>query len=845
MKISLNWIKQFTDINLTIEELIHKLGSQLGAVEGFENLSEIYKDVLIVRVVESIKHEEADKLNVCKIDDGGKSQGIDRDENGLIQVVCGAPNVRSGMLVAWIPPKAIVPSTFHKEPFQLEARELRGKISHGMLASQKELSIGDSHEGLLEIDIDVEPGTSFASTYQLDDYVIDLENKMFTHRPDCFGILGIAREISGIEGIQFVSPDWYKANVSEPIVDEQRLTVNVENQIPELAARFVALAIDNVQIKPSPILMQSYLSRIGIRPINNIVDITNYMMVLTGQPLHAYDYDKCQQLDSSKDSPTIIVRHANKNEKLTLLNGKEIELNENDITIANNNQAIGLAGIMGGSLTEVDAKTTRIILECATFGMYEIRKSSMKHGIFSDAVTRFTKGQSPKQNMAIALKSLSLIYELSGGTLAGSIVDIKPNSFTNPTITITADFVNDRLGTSFSMNDIGDILSRVEMGIEYNQDNIVISSPFWRTDIEIPEDIVEEVGRLHGYFKLNNNLPKRSISPSIRNKYLDLHTTIRSLLSAAGANEIVGNSFVHGDLLAKINQNPLMAYQLSNAISPELQYFRLSLTPSLLELIYPNIRSNQVVSENNEFALFEIDKFHSKGSVDNESLPNENRSLSFVFSADSKTAKKKYDGAAYYMAKKYLTLIADKYNLPIKLVPLDQYDQDQLNDAISSQVIAPYDANRSAIVSIDNKFYGIIGEYKKTIKKNLKLPEFTAGFEVNLDIFNNASTNSRYKMLPKFPKIHQDICFKVSSELKYSDLFTDLWNQVEIAKPENTFFEIGALDIFQKEDDPSHKQVTFRLLISAYDRTLTSELINKLIDTISNNMLEKLSAERI
>jgi phenylalanyl-tRNA synthetase beta chain len=717
-------------------------------------------------------------------------------------------------------------------------------MSHGMLASAKELAIGDNHEGLLEIDVNVEPGSSFAETYKLNDYIIELENKMFTHRPDCFGILGIAREISGIEGLQFVSPEWYKEIVMMPVAGQEILNLEVENQIPELVPRFVALAINNVVVRPSPIQIQSYLSRVGIRPINNLVDVTNFMMVLTGQPLHVYDYDKLKS-ESSDETPKIVICKAQKNEKLNLLNGKQISLENDDIAISLGHKVIGLGGVMGGSKTEVDKNTKAIVLECASFDMYSIRRTSMKYGIFSDAVTRFTKGQSVRQNLAISLKSLSLILELAGGQLASPVIDNKTEIGNLNQINITAGFINSRLGSHLSLEEIKNILCHVEMKVEVNQEELNLTPPFWRTDIEIPEDIVEEVGRIHGYSKLEDKLPIRSIKPALKNSNFELNNELRNVLSSAGANELEGNSFVHGDLLRKVNQNPEIAYMISNAISPDLQYFRLSLTPSLLESVYPNIRSNQVVSEDNEFGLFEIERFHSKADLNHESLPNEHRSLAFVFSADSKTSKRKYDGAAYFMAKKYLHLILDKYNLAIQLLPLTQVSSDILQNQVIAQIIAPFDVNRSAVIMSDDVCYGIIGEFKTSTKKSLKLPEFTSGFEITLNLFDLQSSKTKYKNLPKFPKIHQDICFRVPSQLSYTNLFSALWDEIEKNKPDNTYFELGALDIFKKPDQEEFKQITFRLLISAYDRTLTTDLINELVSKVANKLNELIGSELI
>src|SRR6266550_3157939 len=295
MKISVEKLKQLgaSELDGPIDDLVQKIGAQLGAVEEVIDLGQRYQGVLAAKVVSCTDHPNADRLHICKIDDGGRAEGVARDQDGHVQVVCGAPNVREGLTVAWLPPGTTIPSTHGKEPFVLEAREFRGVLSNGMLASAKELGISDDHEGILEIEEDVAPGTPLAEVYKLNDHIIDVENKMFTHRPDCFGLLGIAREVNGIRQLPYTSPDWYGAGTGNlEFGTGEELALVVRNELPELVKCFVAVPMSNVSVKPSPAWLQSELMRLGMRPINNIVDLTNYYMVLTGQPLHAYDYDK-------------------------------------------------------------------------------------------------------------------------------------------------------------------------------------------------------------------------------------------------------------------------------------------------------------------------------------------------------------------------------------------------------------------------------------------------------------------------------------------------------------------------------------------------------------------------
>src|SRR5882757_6459132 len=327
MKISLNSIRGFNKRYETtgdiapngVDDLVEKIGAQLGAIEETEDFGSKYDGVVIVKVVSCVDHPNADRLHVCTIDDGGVTPDVKRDESNYVQVVCGAPNVREGMTVAWLPPGSTVPESANKDPFVLEARELRGVISNGMLASPKELALSDSHEGILEITDEVTPGTAFADQYGLrNDVVIDIENKMFTHRPDCFGFLGVSRELAGIQSMPFKSPEWYTPNPDFPKVETDELPLEVRNELPTLVPRFTAITMRDVQVGPSPLWLQIELAKVGQKSINNIVDYTNFFMLETGQPLHAYDYDKVKAL-SGGDHATIIVRHPQEGEKITLL----------------------------------------------------------------------------------------------------------------------------------------------------------------------------------------------------------------------------------------------------------------------------------------------------------------------------------------------------------------------------------------------------------------------------------------------------------------------------------------------------------------------------------------------
>lgn len=837
MKISVNWLKQFTDVDCSVDELVKKIGAQLGEVEEVISLGERYKDIVIAKVISCEKHPDADKLSVCKIDDGGKTAVVSRDENGWVQVVCGAPNVREGLLVAWIPPGAIVPSTYDTEQFKLEVRPLRGVDSNGMLASGKELGLNEDHEGILEVDIDCTPGTSLIKAYELDDYIIDIENKMFTHRPDCFGILGVAREVAGIQHIKFTSPEWYTMPLSlTPMA--KTLKLNVTNDIPELAPRFMMAPISGVKVGPSPTYIQSYLNRVGINPINNIVDITNYVMYVTGQPLHAFDYDKVAGQDNA-ETATIVVRKPKKGEQITLIKGRTIEPGKDTIMIASKSRLLAVGGVMGGADTEIDSDTTNIILECATFDMYNIRRTSMAHGLFTDAVTRFNKGQSPLQNDKVLAYAGRLMCDLGGGEFAGKAHDIKHSLFKEPTIELTADFVNERLGEKISATDMARLLTNVEFDVVHSGNKLSVTPPFWRTDVEIPEDVVEEVGRLYGYDHLPQELPERRVAPAQKDPLLEFKATLRDILSAAGANEVLTYSFIHGDLIDKVGQDRKNAFQISNALSPDLQYYRLSLLPSLLDKVHANIKAGQ-----SEFAIFEMNPVHGKDLVDKDKLPIEDYRLALVFAADDKAAKANHSGAPYYQARTYAEQLLNELGISATFEPAGSHNPKQ---PISQAAIAPFDKNRTAIIkNTDGEFIGEIGELKSIVRKRLKLPKFVAGFELDLKQLLKLAKPRGYQPLSRFPSTEQDISFKVPGDITYKQLFDVVWSELVLSEQEHGYeTAVSPLDIYQPEKDKLHKHIALRVKLAHHSRTLTTREVNKLLDSVSGAASAKLKAARI
>ena len=830
MIISINWLKKFIDISLPIDDLATLIGARLVEIESVEDLGTKYKDVIVAKVVESQPLEGSDHLNLTKLDDNSKVLGVERDANRLVQVVCGAPNVRYGQLVAWLPPGTIVPETIGDvEPFVLSSKNLRGVMSNGMIASAKELDLFDEHTGILELDQDVAPGSSFAEAYELNDYLLDIENKSLTHRPDTFGVIGFAREVAAITGKSFKTPDWLantNPEFSEKHGDIQTLSVTIDE--PKLSARYQAVVLSGANgSAQSSVQVQTYLARSGVRPISAVVDVTNYLMLLTGQPLHAFDYDKLCALNNGKADIHVRVGRGD-GDTLKLLDGRVVTLTLDDIVIANGDIPVALAGAMGGQATEIDSSTKNIIVESATFNLYNLRGTQMRHGIFSEAITRFTKGQPAALTAPVLAEAVRLMGEWSGAERVSDVAEAYSDQSSPVLVELSIDKINTTLGTTLEAQDVISLLQSAEFIVETHGDLISVTSPYWRTDVNLNEDVIEEVGRLYGFGNINATLPTgdfRAVEPS---NFEQLKSTIRNLLVRAGANEVLTYSFVHGDVLQKASQKVEDSYRITNSISPDLQYYRQTLTPSLLGLVHPNSKQGY-----DDFAVFEINKVHPKPhGLTDEGVPKEIDMVALTVN------RKKMDvGSPYYLAKKLLDYLGQSLGLELVYTAIETEPD--------YPVTAAFEYRRSAYVT-DRKtstFIGIIGEYKKSVMRGFKLPDYSAGFEVDARALLAATQKigNIYSPLSRYPSSARDICFKVESSVSYQRILDEVSNVLVASGLENT---ITPVDIYQPSDTTT-KNITIRIKLTPHNRTLTGDEVNILVNQVTESVMDSTGASVI
>lgn len=829
MIVSINWLKKYADIDLPVAELAKLIGSRLVEVERVVDLGARYQGIVVADIKSAEKHPDADKLNIYQADDGGVTPGVPRLDNGYVQVVSGDRSIRTGDKVAWLTPGSTVPASFgESEPFVLGSREMRGQISHGMFGSGKELGLNGDDSSVMKLDTEARAGTPLVSAYELDDYLLDIENKSLTHRPDCFGIIGFAREVAAIAGNIFTTPEWLLA-LEPQLAELGSGLLDVEASVRDDAAcpryQLVALrGVDNT--KQSPIVIQSYLQRVGIRPISAVVDITNYLMYVTGQPLHAFDYDKVAA-SHPHGKAEIVVRLSRQGEQLGLLDGRTITLSDEDIVICAGDKPIALAGAMGGNSTEIDDSTSNVLLESATFDLYRLRTTQMRHGIFSEAITRYTKGQPIELTAPVLASAVRMLCDVTGGERASEIIDIHPPTKKLSPIPVSLRHLNGVLGTDLDVESVTEVLGRVEIPADLRGgDELSVKVPYWRADLHIAEDIIEEIGRLRGFDTIDLKLPLRTIAATDLSAYDKLRHKVRHTLARAGANEVLTYSFVPGRLLQNAGQKPEDSYRIVNALSPDLQYYRQSLTPSLLSKVHANVRAGY-----KEFALFELNKVHTKLQAMDGDVPGESGMLALTYVGSDKAVRE--CGAPFYQAKRLLEYMSEELGMKLAYKKMD--------NGVSLPLTAPFDPGRSAAIHDmrDGELIGIIGEYREEVQRAMKLPGYTAGFEVSTAALEAADRPGvRYVPDSRYPGTVRDMTIEVACDVPFSEVYEAIYSRLSDSPLDGS---LEPRDIYAPEQ-AAKKRLTIRIALAARDHTVTSDEANELIDSIGSRLVKDFSA---
>lgn len=811
MRISFNQIKKYVQIpkDISDQQLIELIGSRLVEIEDVIELAPKYQGIYVVKVVSCDPIPDT-HLHLCQIDAGEHTKEF--SDGDTVQIVCGAPNVHAGMLAVWITPGSIVPETYGNENFRLNVRKLRGYESNGMLAGADELDFDDEHKAIAEIDPKIaQPGDALLDVFELDDIILDVENKSLTHRPDCFGLIGFAREVAGILGVKFEEPAVF-ADLNAQIMTTGQISVNVKIADEEICPRYSCAVIDLPKNEPSKYLTAEavFLAKAGMRAIDPIVNLTNIIMLETGQPLHAFDYDKLVAV-GGKNTPEIVVRVAKEGEELQLLDDKVIKCTKDDILITSNNVPIALAGAMGGKNTEVDISTKRIVLESAAFSLYHLRKTQMAHGIFSEAITRFTKGQPAPMTYPVLAE---VVKRLAVEPLA--VVDEYPSKAEKVTVKVTSEQINGLLGTNYEQGQIIETLENVGFQVTASGEQLKIAVPAWRTDVHIAEDIIEEVGRLLGYDNIELSLPMRKFTEPEIDPMIRLKSELRNILSdRLQMNEVLTYSFVSRSLLEKVGEDVANSYEIVNSISPELQCFRQQIVPTLLEKTMENVKAGH-----QDFALYEMNQVSTKESgLTKEGTPLVKTHLGIVSLSD------------FYSLKARVLALFESLKLPVEY---------QVLTAETARHDSYLEPKHAVELLVNGQKIGAFGEIKLGIARKFKLSQTVSALEVNLDKIVAVQRQLKVNLqLSKFPAVERDLTLKVAADIVFGRVRNALDDCLDRAE---LYYQVTPVSIYQAETDVRTKNLSFHLKFSDPTKTLNSTEISDIMERIKVE-LAQLGAE--
>lgn len=806
MHLSLRWLKDYLseDININPLELAERISVTLTEAEGVESFGDGLSKIVVGKITSQKPHPDSKKLKVVSVDIGTSRQRT---------IIHGANNVKKGDFVAVALPGGNVYNPNHPLGKQglvdITSKKLGGVTSGGMICSLKELGLYDNHSEIYILPEDSVIGEDVVS--MISDTLLEIENKHLTHRADCFSHKGIAREIAAMTNTPFRDDDH-----TEHIHPTQEMPISVKVENSTLCPRFTAVVVKGVTIKPSPLWLQLRLFSVGVRPINNIVDATNYVMLDKGQPLHAFDYDKIEGAE-------LVIRTAKDKEKLTTLDGVERELTHEMVVVADAKRPVSLAGIMGGENSEIEEHTSDIILEAANWEMFNIRRTSRELGLRSDASTRFEKGQDPNQTLSALEQAVALVTQLAGGEVASDINDKYPKPVQPEILEFEVNTVKRLLGIELLKQEVIDILESLGMHIvepEKSLSTITVEIPTFRNDITIKEDLIEEIGRIYGYDRLTPTLPERDLTPAPTNLQREFIRLLKEQISALGLSEIYTYSFIGEELYETALLSAENCLKLKNPVSPDLQYIRNSLVPSMIHKVSINLANYD------RFGLFEISKTIHK-ELDNEKLPTERYELATMY------VDKNADQTSCY---RHIKSIFDNLTKSLKI----DLNMTHVNNVKQSQYPAYLHPGRSGLITTSNGTeIGHIGILHPAVLKNASIKYPVALLVLNvanlLDEYNE--NNSQYTTIPTYQNILRDISILVDTRVEVGSMVD------EIVRKDNTLIsEVKVFDIYYDTKNKSKKSVSLHLSITPQEGNLTDEEIETIVENTITLLSKKFKA---
>lgn len=803
MKVSYKWLQEYVDLQgLSAEAIAEKMTLAGVTVEHIEYLGEGLDGVVVGLVAQRDKHPDADKLSVCLVDIGQPEK---------LQIVCGAKNVAAGQKV----PVATI-GTKLPDGLKIKKGKLRGVESQGMICSATELGIDESsvneesRGGILILSEDTLVGSAITEVLGLDDIVMELE--LTPNRADCLSMLGVAREVAAL----------LETEVKEPVVTFEEIDsiegkVAVEIQEPELCKAYLAKMVKDVKIGPSPSWMQERLKAAGLRPISNVVDVTNFVMLEMGQPLHAFDYETIKE-------GKIIVRKAKAGEVMVSLDGATRTLDEEMLVIADSQDPMAIAGVMGGEVTEVTDQTTTVVLESAFFNGASIRRTSRRLGLRSESSSRFEKGIDLGGTAKAINRAAQLLAETAGGQVVGGIVEVRVAQPEPRIVELSLTKVDAYLGMKVPQEVSIKILENLSFRVVQDGDKVSVTVPTYRPDISLDVDLIEEIARVYGYDKIPTTLPSgQTLQGKLTQDQLNVDR-VREAMLALGFDEIITLSFENpknfNNLRLQNDSELRNSIKLQNPLSEDQSLLRTALIASQLEVIARNQNRRNLSG-----AFFELGKtYHPQADSQLAFEP-----LRLCASVVGQTSRhwlepvKTYD--FFYLKGALETLLADMGVTQVTF------------RALSSN--PTFHPGRTAEVLLGEEVIGVIGELHPEVIENFDLQGRVIACEINMGpILANAQTVRKYQALPKFPGMSRDLAFVLKEEIPVEHV-TDIIYK----KGGNLLKEVQIFDVYQgKQIEQGYKSLALSLRYQAQDRTLTDEEVNKLQDKIREALAKELEA---
>lgn len=818
MKVTLNWLKQYVDFTWSPEELSERL-TMLGLeVEGVHKVAGEFEGIVVAQVITRDKHPNADKLSLCRVNDG----------QGERQIVCGAQNFQAGDKVPLILPGASLPAKpGDKEPFTIKVGKIRGVESHGMMCSPQELGLPDQVDGLLILNADAKVGQPFAEYLgrAAGDVVYDLE--VTPNRPDLNSVIGIAREISALTGNPLCPPELGAMTASVPAA-ESLVAVRIEDA--ELCPRYTARVVRGVKIGPSPDWLRLTLEKIGLRSINNVVDVTNYVMLETGQPLHAFDYHLIAKNAAGK--PTIVVRRAQADEKFTTLDNQPRTLAADMLLIADEQKGIALAGVMGGLNTEINDTTSDVLIESAYFKPTNIRRTSKTLGLRTDASYRFERGADVGVCDWASRRCVQLILQTAGGQLAAGVVDEYPQPSDPKFLSLRVEKIKALLGVDISPADAEAMLNR--LGIETlrplkpskpdapanEPQPLYFEVPSWRVDLKREIDLIEDIARLYGVDKIPATAPRGAIGTNAFDGVYDQLGEARRLLSGMGLHEAQGQTLI-ADASASLTTPPDSIVLLANPLSSDMNALRPSLLPGLLDSLRHNLSR-----KNNDVALFEVGRVFTRTN----GQPKEERRVAIALTGRRHAP---FWGGADRDAK------FDAYDL--KGVVEEFLEQFGLRGVVfTKRAEGTSLLLESATVTLGGKLpLGELGQLLPTLAKRYDLRDGVFLAELNLDLLLARRNAARsFKPLAQFPTIRRDVAMLLPETTTHDAVLA----VVRQTKPAN-LEAIELFDVFRGKNVPEgQKSVAYAFTYRHAERTLTDAEVNAAHEKLVGQFQQTLKA---